>query len=93
MISGIHKIHQNHIIHKKKRIKRKKKLKDTKGVIRIRKSNENRQKKNDESEEIIYKTLSRKWKIEQHKLHKQSSMNTGAPEGLEVPVPLMKLVM
>jgi len=36
---------------------------------------------------MIYKTLHRKLKIEQHESHYKSGVNSGAPEGLAVPGP------
>jgi len=56
------------------------KVEDTKGVIRSRKSKKdwqyNDQKKKRQT--IIYKTLHRKLKIEQHEPHKKTEMNLGA---------------
>ena len=36
---------------------------------------------------MIYKTLQRKQKNEQYELHYKPGLNSGAPEGLAVPVP------
>ena len=44
------------------------------------------ERKRTKGQTTIYKTLHRKLKIEQHKLHKSSGMNSGPPEGLAVPV-------
>jgi len=41
----------------------------------------------------IYKTLHRKLKIEQHEPHQKPGMNSGAPEGLQVPTPHVTHVM
>ena len=36
---------------------------------------------------MIYRTLCRKLKIEQHEHHQKPRVNAGAPEGLTVPAP------
>jgi hypothetical protein len=42
---------------------------------------------------IIYKTLHRKLKIEQHEFRKNLGVNSDVPEGQAVPAPLVEPVM
>jgi hypothetical protein len=69
------------------------KFEDIKGVIRRRKSKEDRQYNGqikDKGQTTIYKTIHRKLKNEQHK---PRGVNTGVPEELTVPVPYMMPVV
>jgi len=43
----------------------------------------------DNTRTMIYNTLHRKAKVEQHEPHKHSKVKSGAPEGYAVPVPVV----
>ena len=43
----------------------------------------------EKNQTMIYKTLFRKQKNKQHEIHKISGVNSGTPEGLVVPAPLV----
>ena len=49
-------------------------------------------RKRTKGQTTIYKTLHRKLKLEQHEHHSKPVTNSGAREGLAVPVPLMSPV-
>ena len=69
------------------------KFEDIKGIIRRRKSKEDRKYNGqikDKGQTTIYKTIHRKLKNEQHK---PRGVNTGATEELTVPVPYMMPVV
>ena len=46
-----------------------------------------------ERQTMIYETLHRKLTIEQHEPHKKPRENSGAPEGLSIPVALMEPIV
>ena len=56
------------------------------GVVKSRKSKKEetmdwpKKKKNYKRKTMIYKKLNRKQKVEQHKSHKKSGVNSGAPD-------------
>jgi hypothetical protein len=56
------------------------KVEDTKGVIRIRRSKKDKSKKT-KGQTIIYKTLHRKLKIDQHEPQEKLWMDSGAVDG------------
>ena len=52
-----------------------------------------KRKKNKRTNNDLQSTTEKKLKIEQHEPHKIPEMNSGAPEELVVPVPLLTPVM
>jgi hypothetical protein len=50
-----------------------------------------KRKKNTKGQTMIYKTLHKNLKIEQHESNYKLGVNSGAPEGLAVPGPLVTL--
>jgi hypothetical protein len=66
-------------------------------TVNAKKANKDRQynvqKKKTNGQIIVHKTLHKKLKIELHVLPYKLRVNSGAPEGLEVPVTLVTAVM